>query len=386
MNLSNIIIQGGLQQRSVEDYDEQRNARGHAQLARKFGVRQMENTEALMPVESNERRMQLEDVAQQRGDKAAYRGAASAAAQGAPEGQKFTMSLDAIAAEAAKRGDVNTANTARKTKAMLEQEGVKELTMAALTGRQGPELEEIYQRSGRGRVDPGSMKIDGSTGVLTAMRNGQPFQINLKDTAVLLGLVKKPEDKIIPQGGALARDGKITAVNTAGLEAKSAADFKKLDHEYGLKRNLETFKKAHGTESATALMRNMEYLVKSGVAKDYTEAYKQLRTTTERSEGDAASALASRLMQSPRYRGAEGPQRAMKDALGMVRSVRGAEADDGEASAGVNQPFGSAAPRTRAAMGQYNLRGKSFSDADIDETAKKYGISTDQVKQKLGIR
>ena len=195
----------------------------------------------------------------------------------------------------------------------------------------------------------------------------------------------KRQTSVAP-GAAVAVDGKITDVNTAGLEVKRAADFNKLDYEYGLKRDLETFKRAHGAESTTALMRNMEYLVKSGVAKDHKEAYERLRTTTEKSERDATAALAGKLMQSPRYRGSGGPQRAMEDALGMVRSVRGAEADDGGAGTGLNQPAGTAAPRTRAAIRNYTLRGKTFSDVDINATAQKYGITPDEVKQKLGIR
>lgn len=188
-------------------------------------------------------------------------------------------------------------------------------------------------------------------------------------------------------GVATTKNGEIVSINTAGLEARAAADKQKLDYQHQLRKELETFKKAHGAESTTALMRNMEYLVKSGVAKDHKEAFERLRTTTEKSERDAASTLAGRLMQSPRYRGSNGPQRAMQDALEMVRSVRGAEADDGGADAGVDQPSAPASARTRAAIGRtYNLRGKSFSDADINATAQKYGITPDEVKQRLGIR
>lgn len=57
MNLSNIIVQGGLAQRAGENYRDQRNAQNYAQRAREHGVRVMEQSEALMPGEAEAARL-----------------------------------------------------------------------------------------------------------------------------------------------------------------------------------------------------------------------------------------------------------------------------------------------------------------------------------------
>ena len=376
MNVGNIILRGARAHLAGQDYDEEQSRRAIAQRVRQYGIKEMDASEPLLAAHAAEVRAGLEDKSRVRGNETAYRQLASGGA-----------SFDELASEAQRRGDFKTAQGFLTTRRTMEAEGFKSLVTAALSGADGAEIERIYNSTGRDRVDPGSVQINQGTGIVTYSSGGQPGKLDAGKMGVLLGLVKpqEPKQTSLAPGAALAVDGKIVATNTEGLEARNTADLKKLDYEYGLKRDLETFKKSHGAESTTALMKNMEYLVKSGVAKSYKDAYSKLRIAVEKPESDAITSLASKLMQGSRYRGADGAKRAMEEATAMVRSVRGAEADDGEPSSGVNQP--SVAPRTRTATGRtYNLRGKSFTDAEIESTAKKYGITSDQVKQRLGIR
>lgn len=378
MNVGNIILGGARAYRAGQDYDEEQSRRALAQRVRQYGIKEMDANEPLLAAQAAEGLAGLEDKSRVRGDEAAYRQLSSGGA-----------SLDELSSEAQQRGDFKKAQEFLTTRRTMEAEGFKSLVTAALSGANGAEIERIYNSTGRDRVDPGSVQINQDTGIITYSRSGQPGKLDTGKMGVLLGLVKprEPKQTSLAPGAALAVDGKIVATNTEGLEARNTADLKKLDYEYGLKRNLETFKKTHGAESTTALMKNMDFLVKTGVAKDHNDAYERLRTTMAKSEGDAILSLSANLMRSSRYGGSNGKARAIQDATEMVRSVRGAEAGDGEAGAGVDQPPGSAAPRTRAAIGRtYNLRGKSFTQADIEATAKKYGITTDQVKQKLDIR
>ncbi len=78
----------------------------------------------------------------------------------------------------------------------------------------------------------------------------------------------------------------------------------------------------------TALISNIEFLVKSGVASDPTEAYEKLRTGMSKPEDSQIQDLTKTLLRdTARYRGDEGRQSAVRDATGMVRSMRGGESD-----------------------------------------------------------
>lgn len=314
MNFRNALVQGGLLMREGQKYDEQQSQDQYAQTVRAHGVKNLAAKGSLLEDETNEQRAALQDKRRQRDHVTHYQ---QLAATGA--------SFEALAEEARKRGDIPAMKEFTATNVSAEREGTKDVVIAALSGANDAELERIYNKSGKDRVDPGSVKMDRNTGFVSFTKNGQPQQVNMTRLAELLGIVKRQEAKqsVVPPGAQLAVDGKIVATNTAGIEARSAADRGKLDHEYALKTKLESFKTKHGEGKATALVQNMEYLVKSGVASDSKDAYNKLRTTMEKPEEDAILSLATTLAKSPGYRGKEGLNRAMNDAAGMVRAVRG---------------------------------------------------------------
>ncbi|MBX9905504.1 MAG: hypothetical protein K2Y31_14215 [Burkholderiales bacterium] len=325
MNLKNIIIQGGLQHRAVQDYDAQQERREYESKVIQSGVKRMEAQDSLLPEETEDRRATLQGKRQQRDHITHYQ---QLAATGA--------SFEALAEAAKKRGDLASMKEFTTAQTNAEREGMKDVVIAALSGADDAELERIYNKSGQDRVDPGSVKMDRQTGFVSFSMNGEQKQVNMTRYAELLGIVKRPESKqsVVPAGAQLAVDGKIVATNTAGVEAKATADRQKLDYEYGLKRKLESFKTKHGEGKATALIQNMEYLVSSGVAADSKDAYAKLRTTMEKPEEDAILALATTLVKSPGYRGKDGLSRAMSDAAGMVKSVRSGVADPLPGNAG----------------------------------------------------
>jgi len=308
--------------RAIQGYDSEQAREANAQRVREYGVKVMGSQEkamaandSLLPDQTVEQRAILQDKRQQRDHTTDYR---QFVANGA--------SFETLATEAQKRGDLASMKGFQDSQKNLEREGMKDVVVAALSGRDDAELEKIYNRSGQDRIDPGSVKMDRKTGFVFFTNNGEQKQINMTQMAELLGVVKREEKKqtVLPAGSQLAVDGKIVATNTAGVDAKSAADLSKLDYEYGLKRNLESFKAKHGEGKATALIQNMGYLVKSGVAADSKDAYSKLRTTMEKPEEDAVLSLATTLAKSPGYRGKDGLNRAIADATGMVKSVRGA--------------------------------------------------------------
>jgi hypothetical protein len=120
--------------------------------------------------------------------------------------------------------------------------------------------------------------------------------------------------------------------------------------EYQLKAGLERFKQKNGEGAATALMKNVTFLVDNGVAKDETDAFNKLRTTTEKSESEAITGLMGRLMQNPSYRGRGGASRAREDATAMVREIR----NPGSSDAG--DPPASAPPRPSSFLSAEDVR------------------------------
>lgn len=282
----------------------------------------------------------------------------------------YPGSFDALAAEATKRGDLDSAMKFTEAKRKMEVEGIKDVTIGALMGKDGSELEKIYNSRGDHKVDPGSIAIDQGTGVITGSMQGQPFRFDVKKSAELLGLVKpRPtQQTVVPPGGALAVDGKIVASNMDGLKARQSLDIQKLDYEYGLKRDLESFKAKHGDGKATAMVENINFLVKSGVASDAKEAFEKLKTSNEKPTEDAILGLATTLLRNNTFGGKDGTARALDKAREMVMSVKGVA------------PAGGAAQKP----GTYSARGVTFTDADVDATAKKYGIPREQVLQRLG--
>jgi len=220
--ISNAIVQGGLLLRETQDYDELKAARSHAQRARQFGVKRMESGErrmtaddSLLDQETAERQASLTDRGRSRDHQEAYRQLVSGGA-----------SFVTLAEEARKRGDLQSEKAFRDANTNAKREGLNDLVIGALTGADDAELERIYNGSGRDKVDPGSVKLDRKTGMLSLSRNGKPSDISMPQAGELLGILKRPEMKqtTVAPGAALAVDGKIVATNTAPDEYMSVAE------------------------------------------------------------------------------------------------------------------------------------------------------------------
>jgi hypothetical protein len=163
-------------------------------------------------------------------------------------------------------------------------------------------------------------------------------------------------------------DAKRTA-DAEGLAAKQDFEMKKLNREQELRKDLETFKAEHGTSTST-LIENVNFLVKAEIANSPQEAFEMLRTSVEKPEHQAILDLAGSLRSGFGYSGKDGVERSMTDATRMVRSLKG----------------GASAVSPAGAKKNYTVGGKTFTNADIEHTARKHGITTEEVKRRLGIQ
>ena len=91
----------------------------------------------------------------------------------------------------------------------------------------------------------------------------------------------------------------------------------------GIQGQLADWKQNRGTESQSAMIQNMDYLVKNGVAKNPAEAFTKLRTAMEKPEDDAVLSVATTLLRGSGYIGKDGASKAMRDAQSMVRGLKG---------------------------------------------------------------
>ncbi len=101
---------------------------------------------------------------------------------------------------------------------------------------------------------------------------------------------------------------------------------KKLDYEYSLKRELESFKQKNGAAAATALERNVRFLIDQGIAKTPAAAFEKLRTAMSKGDEDAVLSLAGSLLRGPGFSGPKGRDKAIAEAQRMIESIRGPSA------------------------------------------------------------
>ena len=410
--ISNIIVQGGLLQQEAQDYDDRNVMRDYMRRQAKHGIERMDYESALMPgrrenellkqqiqrneqqyklrsqpaeiehrtaMEPGKRRLEVaeqqQELAQARQKQAAnlwllYRSGDEPGAlellnnsQMVAPGRKFSKIVRGTAPMQGEDGKpVVGADGQPQTQEVarfVAADGEKDIFMPTQT------LDQLAQRH------LGSTKVVGNSVLqFDAFGGVKPVYEPKRQTSV-------------PAGGAVAVDGKITDTNIAGVEAKSEAKIREIKAQGALKKSLAEFRNRNGVQKATALERNMQMLVESGVAADHAEAYQKLRTGMGKSPEDQTLSLASTLMRGSAYRGKDGANRAFQDAARMVGEMRGARTGDAGAGADASAPVprpGGSAPK------KYQIQNKTFTDADIEATAKKYGITPDQVKQRLGIR
>lgn len=156
--------------------------------------------------------------------------------------------------------------------------------------------------------------------------------------------------------------------DTEELASEQDFDLKKLDYEHKLKKDLEGFKAKHGTTTTSSLIQNINFLVEKEIATTPRTAFEMLRQSVEKPEHEAVLDLAAKLRTGTGYFGKDGVDRSMQDAKRMVKSVKGPSATP--------KP-GAAAPATG---------GQDYTDEDLQFTAKKHGLTIDEVKRRLGGR
>jgi hypothetical protein len=175
----------------------------------------------------------------------------------------------------------------------------------------------------------------------------------------------------------LDESGRPVFVNDAGQRRRTDEALLKhqlkldeLTNEYGLKRQVEDYKRTHGENSATALMRNVQYLVSQRIAKDPAEAFEKLKTSNERAEGDAVMGVAGMLSRSPEYRGQGGMQKAARDARDIVRELRGIESATGSSQSAARQML----YKSPQAVQQAYRQGRLSRDAALRELRENFGM------------
>ncbi len=239
--------------------------------------------------------------------------------------------------------------------------------------------EAAFNATGNVKVKPGSTRDLGNGRYSITLADGQERTI---DPRQILRSYLSPRDFFTLEvkeieAGSREQQRKDTA---AGRDRSLTEQERHNRATEGIQRQLADFRAQRGADAETAMVKNIRFMINNGIAKDATEAYGKLRTALEKPEEDAILTVAGNMMRGPGYYGKDGWTKAVRDATKMVRTVKGG-GSDAPAAGAPGQAAG-----TAGAGRSYNVRGKTFSDADIEATARTYGITTDQVKQRLGVR
>lgn len=247
--------------------------------------------------------------------------------------------------------------------------------------------EQVFNQSGRLRVVPGSTREVGNGKWEITLEGGEKQTI---DPRQMLRSFLKPSEffnvelkereidfKADDRRSAVAHRERVVGET----ERHNKEVEKNQSRNADLRLEIARIRSERGADAATALERNINFLIKNKIANDPSDAFGKLRTAMEKPEEDAILSMAGTLMRGPGYAGKDGWNRALKTATDMVREAKGANVTGG-GPGGTGTPGAPQPGKGRS----YTVRGKSFTDADIDATAKKYGITPDEVKQRLGIR
>lgn len=267
----------------------------------------------------------------------------------------------------------------------VEENGID--VMKRLIAGDARGAEQVFNQSGRLRVVPGSTReieggkwettleggekqtIDPRQMLRSFLKPSEFFNVELKE--------RELESKTLDRRDAMTHRERVVGET----ERHNREVEKNQSRNADLKFEIARIRNERGTDAATALERNINFLVNNKIANDPSDAFGKLRTAMEKPEEDAILSMAGTLMRGPGYAGKDGWNRALKTATDMVRSAKGANVTGG-GPGGTGTPGAPQPGNGRS----YTVRGKSFTDADVDATAKKYGITPDEVKQRLGIR
>ena len=265
----------------------------------------------------------------------------------------------------------------------VDERGIDALRL--LIGGDAQGAETTFNAGGQIKIQPGTLKDAGNGRWSFTLADGQQQTI---DPRQMLRSFLSPKEFFNLELGERKADAEIqTRRDTVAARDRQLTEQERHNRateataarNADLRLELARIRSERGANATTALERNVEFLVENKIASDPLDAFNKLRTSMEKPEEDAILSVASMLMRGPGYAGRDGWNRATRDATAMVRSVKGQKPDDGDTGAG--RPGG-----TGGGPKSYTVRGKTFTETDIDATAKKYGMSPEQVKQQLGIR
>jgi hypothetical protein len=197
--------------------------------------------------------------------------------------------------------------------------------MKLLSAGDAAGAEEAFNSTGRLKVVPGSTKEIGEGKWQSTLEGGETKVFEpLKYMRAMLSpkefFTLDMQQKKIQSD---AEDRKAAREDRGYAQANTLAERERHNRSMeGMQSEMLQFRKERGVDSETAMIKNINYLVKSGVAKDHREAFDRLRTAMEKPEDDAILSVAKTLMQSPKYFGQNGTNRAMQDAQSMVGALK----------------------------------------------------------------
>lgn len=214
--------------------------------------------------------------------------------------------------------------------------------------------ERAFNASGTTKVMPGTTRDVGKGQFEITLADGQKQIINPRQQLRsylsprdFLQLEIKDAEVEIKRGEAESRAGE--RVERSEDRRERTEEMRRNNRAMGdFRAAMLATRQQRGADAATALERNVNYLVKNGIARDPSDAYRQLRTASEKPTADAIVSLANSLVKGSGYRGRDGMQRALNDARGMIESLKSPDDVPSRptAPAGTGQP---SAPPVRGA-------------------------------------
>jgi hypothetical protein len=191
---------------------------------------------------------------------------------------------------------------------------------------------------------------------------------------------EKNKPRVVAPGSSVVEDGAVT-VTAPGKELDpSAVAVNQARTGYYNAMAKKASEMGLGKTQSTAFIQNLQYMIDSGIASDPADAFKKWKTQAGRSPSAAAMQILPSLLRDPHYRGADGRQRAIADSKSLVDAFT----EDPDTEDVGNATSGAQTGRTPSKS--YTVNGRSFTDADIEYTARQRGLTVGEVKRRLGVR
>lgn len=162
-----------------------------------------------------------------------------------------------------------------------------------------PGMEQRTVKGARvGKVTANGQEVEG---VILDFEDGESIAFTGDAIKQAMASENPADYKVVPRGAILTKDGQEVLRNDMTADGASGS-------------------------KGTALTRNVEFLVQSGIAGTPKEAFDMLRKAVQKPEGEAIMDLMRIILdKGSGYRGKGGIDKALQDARRIVQSVKGAE-------------------------------------------------------------